>query len=173
MNELMQEKKINKNWFVLYTHSRCEFKVLESLEALGIITYLPIKKSIKMWSDRKKEIASPLFPGYVFILANEKERLISIENKQVARCLTDAGKPAIVPDWQMESLQKIIKLNSPPDIIEGLVEGNMVEITSGPLKGIQGVIADNDNKNRLTVSIELIHRTVIVHLLDDWVRVIK
>jgi transcription antitermination factor NusG len=159
----------NKNWYVLYTHSRCEFKVEESLQVKGITTYLPIKKTIKQWSDRKKEISLPLFAGYIFIKATEKERLISLENKQVVRCLTDAGRPAIVPDWQIGGLQKMINVNPNINVIDGLYKGTEVEINSGPFKGIRGVIIEIDNKHHLAISIELINRTVSVHLLDEWV----
>jgi transcription antitermination factor NusG len=163
----MPEKSPSKNWYVLYTHSRCEFKVEESLQAQGITTYLPAKKTIKKWSDRKKEITSPLFAGYIFINATEKERLVSLENKLVSRCLTDGGKPAIVPDWQINSLQKMIIANSEINVIDGFYKGELVEINTGPFKGIKGVLVEIDNKNHLAISIELINRTVIVHLSSD------
>jgi len=50
------------------------------------------------------------------------------------------------------------------NVIEGLDRGTLVEINSGPFKVIRGVIVNIDNKNHLAISIELINRTVIVHL---------
>ncbi|MBK7629502.1 MAG: UpxY family transcription antiterminator [Ignavibacteriales bacterium] len=163
----MTDKQITKYWYVLYTHSRCEFKVEESFKAQGITVFLPVKKAIKKWSDRAKEIISPLFTGYIFINATEKERLISLENKQVTRCLSDAGKPSIVPDWQIENLQKMIIVNPRINVIDGFYKGTLVEINSGPFKGIRGVIVNIDNKSHLAISIELINRTVLVHLNSE------
>ncbi len=160
----MIHNHINKNWYVLYTHSRCEFKVEKSLQTKCIKTYLPVKKTIKQWSDRKKEITQPLFPGYVFIYATEKERLISLEEKQVVCSLCDAGKPAVVPEWQIDSLQKMIIVNPEINVIEGLYKGLEIEINSGPFQGIRGVVVEIDSKNHLAISIELINRTVIVNL---------
>lgn len=165
----MPDSRIIKNWYALYTHSRCEFKVEEALKVEGITAYLPVKKTIKKWSDRKKEITVPLFAGYIFIKATEKERLVSLQLKKVVRCLTDAGKPAVVPDWQIENLKKMIFANRDVNIIEGLVKGSEVEIKSGVLRGIRGVIFEIENKNHLAISIEILNRTVIVHLLDECV----
>lgn len=165
----MPANQDNKNWYVLYTHSRCEFKVEESLNLLSVSTYLPLKKTIKKWSDRNKEIISPLFASYVFINATEKERLISLENKQVARCLTDAGKPAIVPKWQIENLKKMITLSPNVRVIEGLVIGEEIEIKSGALKGVRGILLSIENKKHLAVSIKLLNRTVVAHVSEEYI----
>ena len=165
----MTDLQLIRNWFVLYTHSRCEFKVAESLETIGIITYLPVQKIIRKWSDRKKEITSPLFPSYIFIYATEKERLISIENKEVVRCLTDAGNPSIIPSWQINSLKRMISTQSEIKIIEGTIIGQIVEINSGPFKGIKGTVMNIENKNQLAISIVLLNRTVVTHLPEDSV----
>ena len=37
----------NKNWYALYTHSRCEFKVEEALKEKNIIVYLPVTTNVK------------------------------------------------------------------------------------------------------------------------------
>jgi transcription antitermination factor NusG len=159
----------HKNWYALYTHSRCEFKVEEALKTEGVTVYLPITKTFKKWSDRKKEITLPMFAGYVFINATEKERLISLQLKQVVRCLTDAGKPAIVPDWQIESLKKMISANQDFNVVEGLIKGDEVEIKSGLFAGVRGVVFEIENQNYLAISIELLKRSVIIHLKENFV----
>lgn len=85
------------------------------------------------------------------------------------RCITDAGKPAVVPDWQMENLKRMILANCDINVMEGLVKGSEVEIKSEVLKGICGVVVEIQNKNHLAISIEILNRTVIVHLLDECV----
>lgn len=163
----MNDQQITRKWFVFYIHSRCEFKVNKSLKALNIITYLPVKKTIRKWSDRKKEIEVPLFNGYIFIRATEKERLIALQEKHIVRCISDAGKPAIVPDWQIENLEKMISIRNDVNVIEGLAIGKELEIKSGPFKGIRGVLLNVENKKHLAVSIELLNRTVVAHLSED------
>lgn len=165
----MSVNQDNKNWYALYTHSRCEFKVEEILKAEGVSVYLPVTKTLKKWSDRKKEITLPLFACYVFINATEKERLASLQHNQIVRCLTDAGKPAIIPNWQMENLKKMISSSPSVSVIEGLSVGEEIEIKSGPLKGVGGILLNNENKKQLAISIKLLNRTVVAHLSEEYI----
>ena len=163
----MAEGQNIKNWHVLYTHSRAEFKVERSLRANEIEVFLPTKKTIKQWSDRKKEIIEPMFKSYIFIFATEKERLLSLDNKLVVRCLCDTGRPSTIPEWQIENLKRMINANAQPEVIEGLMSGTKVEITNGPFIGVCGTIVKIENKNHLAISIELINRTVIVYITNE------
>lgn len=166
----MSEQQIKRNWFALYIHSRCEFKVNELLKSQNIITYLPIKKVIRKWSDRKKEIELPLFSGYIFINGTEKERLIALQQNHIVRCISDAGKPAIIPNWQIENLKKMILISNDVNVMEGLAKGKELEIKSGPFKGVRGVLLNVENKKQLAISIEILNRTVVIHISEEDVK---
>jgi transcriptional antiterminator NusG len=43
-----------------------------TLESLGIVHFLPLLDEERKWSDRKKVIAVPLFPGYLFVQIPER-----------------------------------------------------------------------------------------------------
>lgn len=167
----MLDNNSTKFWFVLYTHSKCEFKVADSLLEMQIENFLPTRKVLRKWSDRQKSIEAPLFPGYIFIYANEYERLKSIELKQVAKCLSDFGKPAVVPEWQIMTLKKMLTEEKEFEIVEGLVKGKEVEISSGVFAGYRGIVLNAENKNQIAISIELLNRTVILHLKEDGILV--
>ena len=53
-------------WYVLQCWVRKESMIATQLESQGFECFLPKYKSIREWSDRKKEVEQPLFPGYVF-----------------------------------------------------------------------------------------------------------
>ena len=55
------------NWYVIYTKPRSEKKVAERLSEDGVEVYCPMIKTIRQWSDRKKKVLLPMFPGYVFV----------------------------------------------------------------------------------------------------------
>ena len=52
-----------KNWFAVYVRSRAEKKVAEALLQQGYEFFLPLKKTLRNWSDRKKWVDLPLIPG--------------------------------------------------------------------------------------------------------------
>ena len=158
------EEMSEKAWFALYTKSRSEFKAAEQLQAIGIQYYLPVVAKWKKWSDRKKKIIEPILKGYIFILADERERKLSLEPSSVVRCVFDNGRPAKIPEWQIENLKKMLSKESNFLIQDGLIQGVKVKIREGPFEGIIGVVHESDNGKTIAVSIDLLRRSVIAHL---------
>lgn len=163
-NKLLNDQQLKKNWLALYVKPKHEFKAKSELDQISIINYLPLVTKIKQWNDRKKKIDEPLIKGYIFIYADEKERLISLESSSVIKCLFDHGRPARIPEWQIISLQNMLTHKGEINVFDGLIHGTLVEIIEGPFKGVQGVIEKSGAENQLAVSIELLNRSVVVHL---------
>ena len=160
-----KSKDVNsKSWFALYTKSRSEFKAAEQIGANEVEYYLPTVVKYRQWSDRKKKITEPLIRGYIFVYANEKERIISLEQNAVVRCLTERGRPARIPDWQIENLKNMLRNEADFYIAEGLVPGAKVKIKEGPFENVIGVVREVDDGRTLAVSIDLLNRSVIAHL---------
>jgi transcription antitermination factor NusG len=153
-----------KAWFALYTRPRSEFKAAEQLHECGIDYYLPVIQKIKQWSDRKKKITEPLLRGYIFIFADEKERIISLEQQSIVKCISDLGRPAKIPQWQIDNLKTMLDSNSELLIKEGLIPGAFVRITAGPFMGVTGKIRHSEKGKTIAVSIDLLNRTVIAYL---------
>lgn len=151
-------------WYALVVKSRCEFKAEEELHSINVETYLPTTISIRKWSDRKKEIKLPLIKGYIFICATETERLYSLEQNSVVKCLFDGGRAAVIPDWQIENLKRVLEYNPKVTVESGLVKGDLVKIIEGPFKDVVGVLNSDENERSIRVSIDLINRSVIVNL---------
>ena len=63
-------------WYAIYTRSRFEKKIAADLTSKGLESFLPLHEVIRFWSDRKKKVEMPLFPSYVFVHANTKERYL-------------------------------------------------------------------------------------------------
>ena len=158
------EEVQEKYWYALYVKSRCENKAALQLGADGVNYYLPVVTKWKKWSDRKKKVTEPLLKGYIFIYADEKERMLSLELNSVVRCVFDMGRPARIPEWQINNLRKILTKESDIIIKDGLVPGVKVKIKDGPFEGIIGVVQESDNGNTIAVSIDLLKRSVVAHL---------
>ena len=163
----MINNSTDKFWFALYTKPRNEFKAEQQLTAVGITNYLPTVTLLKQWSDRKKKITEPLLRGYIFIYANEEERLISVEQKSVVRCVFDVGRPARIPDWQIESLRSMLETKADIIVHKGIVSGAKVIIKDGPFEGIIGTVVEGEAGKSISVAIDLLNRSVIAHLPDE------
>ena len=144
-----------KKWYALYTKSRTEKKVYQLLREKRIEAYLPLLKTLKRWSDRKKWVEEPLFRSYIFIRISERERLDAIRTEGVVRMITFQGRPVSIPDKQIEAVRAYI--NEGEDRVEKEVQferGNRVEVTRGTLQGLQGIMVETKGKKRVMVEIE-------------------
>ncbi len=108
-------KMNNKHWYALYTKSRNEKKVHQLLEEAGIESYLPLIKTLKQWSDRKKWVEEPLFKSYIFVQvqANQYYHVLNIPG--IVRYITFEGKAVIVPEKQILAIKQF--LNNEEDTI--------------------------------------------------------
>ncbi|MFC2103471.1 UpxY family transcription antiterminator [Bacteroidota bacterium] len=158
---------MDKFWFALYTKPRNEFKAEEQLTAEGIETYLPKITRLKQWSDRKKKVTEPLLRGYIFIHADEQERLISVEQRAIVRCIFDAKRAAKIPEWQINNIKTMLETESEIIVHNGIVPGAKVMIKTGPFEGIVGIIVAGEAGKSISVTIDLLNRSVIARLPDN------
>ncbi len=158
----------NKHWYALYTKPRHEFKAEEQLKSCGVEFYLPTIVRIKQWSDRKKKVTEPLFSGYIFIHGNERDRLIALEQYAIVRSIFFEGRPAIIPDWQIENLRKMLEKGEDIVVTDKLHIGSKVKIINGPFKDIEGIVYESANQERmLAITIDLLRRSVVVKIPRD------
>lgn len=175
MNDISEIPTGQSGWFALYTKPRQEFKAASQLGELGIEHYLPLQIKIKQWSDRKKKVSEPLIHGYIFIKANEKERLQALQLYSMVRCVTFNGKPAAIPDWQIENLKIMLASNNEVVLSETIPSGTRVKIISGPFEGVVGIVNETSAGRTLSITIDLLKRSVtatlpmesVVRLADD------
>lgn len=163
----------NRAWYALYTRPRFEKKVDKELQDLNIESFLPLKKVIKFWSDRKKTIDEPLFPSYVFVHADLKERYQAFQPPGVVRMVSFNGEPTRIPEEQIEAVRRILEAGYLPLVNNELSKGDQVEIIAGPLTGLQGYVSEHRGNNHFTIFIEGICQTVAVKIEASYLKSIE
>jgi transcription antitermination factor NusG len=165
----MDERK----WFALYTKPRHEFKAEIEITSLSIENYLPTVTRLKQWSDRKKKVTEPLLRGYILIKATEKERINALQTRSVLNCVSFKGKPAAIPQFQIDNLKKMMESDDEFYISEQIKVGTKVRVTSGPFQGVEGIVYNTDNVKMLAITIDLLNRSVSVKLPPQSVTKIR
>jgi transcriptional antiterminator NusG len=161
-------------WFALYVRSRHEFTTQSELNNKGICAYVPAIKKMRQWSDRKKNVIFPLFPGYVFvqIIPNPEEYLRALRTRGAVKLLSyQPEKPASIPDEEIESLRILLNSGQEINIFPHLKEGERVRIKGGPLRGAEGLLDSKENQYEFIVNIELLGRSVTVKVFGDYLEV--
>jgi transcriptional antiterminator NusG len=153
------------SWFAIWTRSRHEQVVREQLEQKKIDAFLPTITRWSRWKDRKKKIDWPLFPGYCFARFNPQDVLPVLKCTGVVSIVSFEGKPAPIPDFEVESIRTLVGSALQYDPCPMISEGSMVEVVHGPLKGVIGRLMRKDiAKARLVLSVDLIGQAVSVEV---------
>ena len=131
------------NWYVVYTKPKWEKKVAERLNEIGVVAYCPLISKTSQWTDRKKTVQVPLFNSYIFVQVDEKDRSSVFDVVGAVRYLFWLGKPAIVKDSEIATIQEW--LSAPEDYeisLDQWKKGDKIIVESGPFVNQSAVIQD-------------------------------
>src|SRR3984885_13408264 len=151
-------------WFAVWTRSRQEKTSAAILYALGVPHFLPLKSEVRQWSDRKQTVTVPLFSGYLFVRINpvRDSRLEVLKTPGIAGFVGNQTGPLPVPDQQIEDIRTVLGKRVECVVLPLLHEGDCVRVMRGPLAGVQGRLVRNNSSTRLSISIEMIHKSLLV-----------
>ncbi len=153
------------DWYAIWTRSRHEQTVREQLEQRHIEAFLPTIPRWSRWKDRKKKIDWPLFPGYCFARFDPNESLPVLKCTGVVNIVSFDGKPAPIPDFELDSIRVLVGSELQFDPCPLIHEGMMVDVVHGPLKGVKGRLMRKDaQRARLVLSVDLIGQAVSVEV---------
>lgn len=168
------------NWYLLYTNPRAEKKVAEAYSRMGLDYYLPLQRTLKQWSDRKKWVDEPLFKSYIFIhmnLAKSFHQALSVAG--ASRLISFGGKPVVVDKREIHLVQRLlgsIEQIGACEAIEGNInafEGQEVEIIAGPLMGQMGKLVQKKGANCVLIELKTMYQILSVQIPIEYVRLVN
>lgn len=161
----------HKTWFALYTRSRSEKQLYEQLVMAGIESYLPLVRTLKQWSDRKKWVEVPLFRSYVFVHIYDTEYYSVLNVPGAVRYVTFEGKAVAIPPQQIEAIKQYISTGYElPDREVNLLPGTKIQIIAGPMKGIDGVLLEIMGKKKVRIEIDALGQFVLLEIPASHIR---
>jgi transcription antitermination factor NusG len=150
-------------WYAVYTRTRHEKSVAEQCSQRGVITFLPLYSVQHRWKQRLAHVLLPLFPSYVFVRIDPQDRVKVLSVPGIVCIVSFNGRPAVVPDSQIEYLNRAITLGK-AEPHAYLRSGKRVRVTAGPLVGLEGIVVEIKNQLQVIVSFEWMCRSVAISL---------
>ena len=170
----IESNEDNLNWYAVYVKSRHEKKVVEQLQEKEIQHYLPLKKEVRQWSDRKKLVELPLFTGYVFVKIHPSMQVPVLETYGTVAFIKFAGKLVPIREEEIDSVKTVEKYGI------GLRQENIdfgledrVRVTSGPCRGLEGYIVHQKKSNRFVVIIDSLKLGASVEIEQESLEKVK
>lgn len=149
-------------WHVLHTKSRQEKAVAADLAAMNIGHYLPLIRQVRYHGDRKALVEVPLFPGYVFLRGCMDEAYQADRTKRIANIIRVASQERL--DWELRNLHFALSGGATLDPYPYLKKGVRVEVRSGPFRGLQGIIEDRENPERIVLQVDMLGQAVAMEI---------
>lgn len=165
----MSDIKVSYNWYPVYTNPRAEKRANELLIKKGIETYLPLKKTLKQWSDRKKWVEEPLIKSYLFVKISAQQQAEVLMTNGISRFVYFSGKFASIPDKQIDALRALWDSGIEMELAEySFKKGESVSIKNGPLKGLTGELISESTGKKFILKIDQIKQAIKVQIPSQW-----
>jgi transcriptional antiterminator NusG len=162
--------KIATRWTVAYCKPRQEKALAWDLCRRDVNYFLPMVLRERSSGGRRRRNLYPLFPSYLFFAGNEQDRLTVLRTERVVRLIEISDAEQARFRGEISALERA--LASAPESLElypRLVPGALVRITAGPMKDVEGVILQSQNKRKLWLGVSVLGVGATVEIHADLV----
>ena len=154
-----------KNWYVLFVKSRNETKICEALLRENYDAFIPMKEVIFKRAGMMERVKKIMFPSYVFVETdedyvtfNENLKVIKTRVSGIVRNLkydNEGTAPLTEPEIQL--LSRLLGKKRVMEHSIGVIEGDRIIITEGPLMGFESQIVHIDrHKRQATLELDIL-----------------
>ena len=150
-------KNLNKHahWYALRCTPRHERRIVERLAKCGIDSYVPVRRELHQWSDRKKWVDVVLTPRFIFVKIKLSEKSSVFVDRSILSIVHMPGTgatPCPIPDEQMRAFIELTQRTSNLEVIQTpLTKGDFVRVMSGTLEGYEGEFVHLDGQHKIIV----------------------
>ena len=162
-----------KKWIAVYTKSRHEQIVINELSKKDIESFCPMFKERRQWSDRKKWVHFPLFRSYVFARIHLKENIFVLQTIGVNKIVKFQNKISIIPDQVINDIKNVVDGGYKIQQVDYFIKGDEVNVVSGPLKGVNGIIQYLKGDSRIIMKVEAIRQAFSIEISPEQLKLKK
>ena len=164
-------EEIEGRWWVAHTKSRNEKSLAWDLVKRGTSYFLPMVEKVRGRGGRKVKSILVLFGGYLFFCGSEDERYGAMTTNRIASTIEVADQDRLIRE--LSSIQAAMSGSRQLDPFPYLQAGRRCVVTSGPLKGVEGLLVRRKNVDRLVLQVHVLGQAVsteidagLVELID-------
>jgi transcription antitermination factor NusG len=151
-------------WFALVIHQYKRERCEEMLARLGYEYFSPCVEVVRTWSDRRKCLTVPLFPGYIFCRFNPEKRLALLRIPGVLGVVGSAKHLHEVSANEIDAIRVAIRSDLLVEPCPFMAIGKKIKVKQGPLRGVEGVLVRSKTRSRLLLSVGILNRSVSVEV---------
>jgi transcription antitermination factor NusG len=133
---------------------------------MEIETLLPLYENFQYSHGRMSRVINPLFPNYLFARLDLERHYYKVKwTRGVNRILGAGNEPIPISETVTQMLKDRMGGDGTVKLLEDLQEGDLVQITSGPLKDFIGIFQNRlSSGERVKILVNLIGIEVPVQI---------
>ena len=164
LNSVMLDASSGRNWFAVFTIPQNEKSAVKHLGLREVESFLPTYETVRVWKNRQRmKIVLPLFPSYLFVHINSRERTKVLQSPGVLHIVGNGRKHIPLPDAEIEFLRSgLCRQRIEP--YRELVVGEKVRIKGGVMQGVCGTLVRKGSGVRFVLTLELINQHAAVQV---------
>lgn len=129
-----------RRWYAVFTVPQNEKSVVRHLNLRSVESFVPTYETIRVWKNRQRvTTVLPLFPCYVFVHINPRERVKVLGSPGVLRMVGNGRQYVPLEEAEIELLRSGFS-GRKLEPFQELVIGEKVRIKAGLLQGVEGSI---------------------------------
>lgn len=170
------------DWYVLFVRTGYEHMVerllKKCMDSSTFMPFIPLHEKIFKISGSVKKEVKPLFPGYMFIEseAGGQEFIKSVNafryfSCDIIRTLKYSDTEIAMRESERQMLLSLCNGNHCIEASSGIIEGDRIHVTDGPLKGWESIVRKVDRHKRQTwIEIEFMGEKRLVSVALEIVK---
>ncbi|CAN5886827.1 transcription termination/antitermination NusG family protein [soil metagenome] len=155
-----------RRWWCLHTRSRQEKSTARHLQSRQISYYLPqVFRESRTPAGRRLRSLIPLFPGYLFLLADDRQRGEALKGNHLANVLEIPDQTGLVHD--LRQIHQILTSGMPVAPEPTFPVGTRVRVINGPLIGLVGtIVRRRGHRDRFVATVRYLGQGATIELAD-------
>lgn len=154
----------DRKWYAVFTVPQHEKSALKHLDQREIESFLPTYEKVRIWKNRQRiKLTLPLFPTYLFVHINFRERTKVLQSPGVLQIVGNRRESLPLQDSEMEFLRSGFCRERIEPYCD-LVIGEKVRVKRGMMQGLQGTLVRKSDSLRFVLTLELINQHAAIHV---------
>lgn len=153
----MLEDSRSHSWFALHIRMHDHEHIEQALSHKGFEVFAATYAAKRVIAGREKSIRTPLFPGYLFCSLDPNHRLPVLTVPGVISILGMGSSPTPIPTHEIDAVRRTISSGLPFEPFRLLQPGELVEVQSGPMKGVKGIVVNYKGRCRLVIVVSALN----------------
>lgn len=169
-----QEFHVKAEWYAIHTKYKCEKYVVNALTSKNIKAYTPVLNITKKYTRKVVTREIPLINCYAFVKVKPDQFIKVLQTEYVFSFLKIGRELSIVKQEEIDLLKRITGEYNEVEAEEiEYLEGSEVEIVSGNLTGVKGILLEKQSKHNFLVELRSLSYQLKINVDPNHLRVIR